>query len=385
MKELEELASCKVLVVDDTEENIDILVDALSELYDVSVAMDGHGALEAVAEEKPDIILLDIMMPDLDGYEVCRRLMSDPDTADIPIVFLTALTEIESKTKGFELGAVDYITKPFEISEIKVRVKTHLFLALAARRLKRQNEILELKVQERTRELSRIQEATIESLAALAEYRDPETGGHIKRTQHYMKALATALKEHPNFRDHLDETSIHYLFLSAPLHDIGKVGVRDRILLKPDKLTGDEMAEMKKHPILGKDTISVAEQKLQGKSFLRYAREIAYCHHERWDGKGYPRGLSGTAIPVSARLMSLADVYDALISRRVYKVPFAHAEAVRIIQNGSGTMFDPDIADAFLRIQEEFRNIALEFADFDDERTALSKPHETTLSEQEKI
>ncbi len=369
---MEELSSCSVLIVDDTEANVDILIHALGDTYDVSVAMNGHEALEAVSENRPDIILLDIIMPEMDGYEVCRKLKSDPSTADVPVVFLTALTEIENKAKGFELGAVDYITKPFEISEIKMRVKTHLFVALSARRLKRQNEILEIKVQERTRELSRVQEATIESLAALAEYRDPETGGHIKRTQHYMKVLATALKMHPNFRDVLDETTIHYFFLSAPLHDIGKVGIRDRILLKPDRLTSDEMTEMKKHPLLGRNTISVAEQKLPGNSFLRYAREIAHCHHERWDGKGYPRGLSGTDIPVSARLMSLVDVYDALISRRVYKTPFTHGDAVQIIQKGSGTMFDPDIVDAFSEVQEEFRAIALKFADFDDERAALS-------------
>jgi putative two-component system response regulator len=373
MKEMEELSSCKVLIVDDTEENVDILVEALGELYDVSVAMDGRGALEAVSEDRPDIILLDIMMPEMDGYSVCSALKSDPATADIPVVFLTALTEIENKTRGFELGAVDYITKPFEVSEIKMRVQTHLFVALSARRLKRQNEILELKVQERTRELSRVQEATIESLAALAEYRDPETGGHIKRTQHYMRALARALKTHPKFEDVLDETTIHYLFLSAPLHDIGKVGVRDGILLKPDSLTENEMDQMKAHPLLGKNAISVAEKKLEGASFLRYAREIAYCHHERWDGNGYPQGLSGTAIPVSARLMTLVDVYDALISRRVYKTPFTHAESVRIIEGGRGTMFDPDIVDAFLEIQEEFRSIALKFADFDDERDALSE------------
>jgi putative two-component system response regulator len=384
MKEMKELSSCKVLIVDDTEENVDILVEALGELYDISVAMDGRGALETVSEDHPDIILLDIMMPEMDGYSVCSALKSDPATADIPVVFLTALTELENKTKGFELGAVDYITKPFEVSEIKMRVQTHLFVALSARRLKRQNEILELKVQERTRELSRVQEATIESLAALAEYRDPETGGHIKRTQHYMKALARALKTHPGFKDVLDETTIHYLFLSAPLHDIGKVGVRDGILLKPDSLTDYEMDQMKTHPVLGKNAISVAEKKLEDASFLRYAREIAYCHHERWDGEGYPRGISGTAIPVSARLMSLVDVYDALISRRVYKTPFTHPESVRIIQSGRGTMFDPDIVDAFSEIQEEFRSIALKFADFDDERDALSTMAPMQKTEEDK-
>ncbi len=369
---MEDLSSCTILIVDDTEENVDILVAALGSLYDVSVAMSGEDALEAVAEAAPHLILLDILMPGMDGYEVCRRLKANPETADIPVVFLTSLAEIENKTRGFELGAVDYITKPFEVSEIQVRVRTHLFLSLATKRLRQQNEILELKVQERTRALSQIQEATIESLAALAEYRDPETGGHIRRTQSYVRALARALKNHPRFRSSLDETTIHYLFLSAPLHDIGKVGIRDQILLKPAALTDDERAAIKKHPEIGRDTIAVAEKKMGAHSFLRFAREIAYSHHERWDGKGYPQGLAGEQIPISARLMAIADVYDALISRRVYKMPFSHTEAIKIINEGRGTMFDPDMVDVFVQIQDEVRTIALQFAECADERAALA-------------
>ncbi len=242
---MKELSDCTVLVVDDTETNVDILVDALGEIYDVSVAMDGRAALEAVEEEPPDLILLDIMMPEIDGYEACQKLKADERYAKIPIIFLTALTEIENKTKGFQMGAVDYITKPFEISEVQARVKTHLSLVLTSRELEMQNEILEIKVDERTRELALTQEVTIHSLAVLAETRDNETGGHILRTQRYVQALARRLAYYPKYADVLDEKSVDLLLKSAPLHDIGKVGVPDAILLKPGKLTDEEFTIMK--------------------------------------------------------------------------------------------------------------------------------------------
>jgi len=211
----------------------------------------------------------------------------------------------------------------------------------------------------------------IESLATLAEYRDPETGGHIKRTQNYVKALTMKLKSHARFRDLLDERTIELLYLSAPLHDMGKVGVRDHILLKPSRLEDAEFAEMKKPTLFGEEALRITEQKLGQSAFLRHAREIAGSHQEKWDGSGYPRGLKGEAIPVSGRLMALADVYDALISKRVYKPPFPHAKAVQIIQEGRGTHFDPDVVDAFLALEDTFRNIALTFADCDEEREAL--------------
>jgi len=368
------LAECTILVVDDTEANIDILVEALGDDYYVSVAMDGQSSLDAVLESPPDLVLLDIMMPEMDGYEVCRRLKKDRATAGIPVIFLTALTEIENKTKGFELGAVDYITKPFEILEIQSRVKTHLSLKLAQEELEKQNELLEQKVRERTLELALTQEVTIESMAALAEYRDPETGGHIERTKHYMRALALQLGKHSKFRDYLKNDVIELLYKSAPLHDIGKVGVPDQILLKPGKLTDEEFEAIKKHPLFGYEAIRIAERKLGESSFLRFAGEIAYTHHEKWDGSGYPQGLKGEEIPLAGRLMALADVYDALISKRVYKVSFSHEKAVGIILDGKGKHFDPDVVDGFLEIQEELRQIALKFADFEEERLALGRP-----------
>lgn len=366
------LSECTILIVDDTEANIDILVEALGESYEVSVAMDGPSALETVKESPPDLILLDIMMPEMDGYEVCRRLKADRETEGIPIIFLTALTEIKNKTKGFSLGAVDYITKPFEVLEVQSRVNTHLSLKLAKEEQERQNEILEQRVRERTLELALTQEVTIEGLAALAEYRDPETGGHIRRTKNYVRALALALKNNPRFRDFLTDEVIDLLHKSAPLHDIGKVGVPDHILLKQGKLTEEEFEEIKKHPVYGYAANTVAEKKLGENSFLRIAAEIAYSHQEKWDGTGYPRGLRGEEIPISGRLMALADVYDALISKRTYKPAFPHAKAVAIIHEGRGNHFDPDIVDAFMTLQEEFRQIARQFADCEEEREALA-------------
>ena len=363
---MKELSDCTVLVVDDTEANVDILVDALGESYDVSVAMDGREAVETVAEEAPDLILLDIMMPEMDGYEVCQRLKADERYAKIPIIFLTALTEIENKTKGFQMGAVDYITKPFEISEVHARVKTHLSLVLASRELEMQNEILEIKVLERTQELAVTQDITIHSLASLAETRDNETGGHILRTQRYVQVLARQLADHPKYGDELDEKTVDLLFKSAPLHDIGKVGVPDAILHKPGKLTDEEFDTMKTHCELGYQSLLKAEELFELEvrpSFLTHAKDIARTHQEKWDGSGYPQGLKGEEIPLSGRIMAVADVYDALICKRVYKPAFPHEKAVNIISEGRGSHFDPDVVDAFLEIEESVKRIAAELAD----------------------
>ncbi|MBU2551943.1 MAG: HD domain-containing protein, partial [Proteobacteria bacterium] len=305
--------------------------------------------------------------------EVCRRLKAEKATRNIPIIFVTAMTEVADETKGLELGAIDYLTKPISPPIVKARVRNHLELKLAKEELENQNEILEIKVQERTREVALTQEVTIESMAILAETRDPETGGHIRRTQNYVRALAVHLKDHPKFTDFLNAASIDLLYKSAPLHDIGKVGVPDAILLKPGKLTDEEFVEMKKHTLYGRDSIKNAEKRLGDNSFLGFARDIAYTHHEKWDGSGYPVGLKGEGIPLCGRLMALADVYDALISKRVYKPPFDHGKAVAIITEGRGTHFDPDLVDAFITLEDEFRKIALEFADFEEERAALAR------------
>lgn len=359
----------RVLIVDDLPENIQILMETLRGEYTIAAAINGQKALQVASSDPvPDLILLDIQMPGLDGYQVIEKLKADNKTKNIPVIFVTALSEEENEKKGLDLGAVDYITKPYQPDLVKSRVRNHL-------ELKRYRDQLEDLVQERTRELLLAQDATINSLATLAEYRDPETGGHIKRTQNYVKALATKLQDHPSFAGFFDDRTIEQLFKSAPLHDAGKVGIPDHILLKPGKLTDEEFEVMKKHTQCGHDTIFRVELELGGdieNSFLRFAREIAYTHQEKWDGSGYPKGLKGDEIPISGRLMALADVYDALISRRVYKPPFTHSKAVEIIKEGKGKHFDPEMVDAFLEIHEEIRQIALEHADHDEERESLA-------------
>ena len=358
-------AAPKILLVDDNTANLQVLRGALDgHGWKLLVAKSGQSALDIVRKASPDMILLDIMMPEMDGYEVCRRLKADEATSRIPVIFLTAMAETGDEAKGLSLGAVDYITKPVNPELVKARVRNHL-------ELKQYRDSLEKLVKERTRELQLTQAVMIESLATLAEYRDPETGGHIKRTQNYVKALAVHLKNHPGFRDDLTDEVIEMLYLSAPLHDVGKVGVRDHILLKAGRLDDNEFLEMKKHTTYGHDALRITEEKLGKSTFLRLAREIAYTHQEKWNGSGYPRGLKEKEIPVSGRLMALADVYDALISKRVYKPPMPHEEAVRIILAGKGIHFDPDVVDAFLEIQAVFRNIALTYADFDEEREML--------------
>jgi len=358
-----------VLIVDDIKANVLILENLLTKDYDISVAYSGAEALELVSgPATPDLILLDIMMPEMDGYEVCRRLKGDAATKNIPVIFVTALSDVDDEAKGLALGAVDYISKPLNQYLLRARVKNQL-------ELKHHRDHLEELVRKRTEELEITQEVTIECMASLAECRDPETGGHIKRTQNYIQALALKLRDNPKYKACLNDNILNLLYKSAPLHDIGKVAIRDSIFLKPGKLTDEEFDAMKKHTTYGRDTIRSAATKLGHDSFLRYAEEIAYTHQEKWDGSGYPRGLKGTEIPISGRLMAIADVYDALISLRVYKKPFTHTEAVNTIIEGRGSHFDPDMVDAFISIQEEFRQIAIQSADFEEEKEALAEPY----------
>ncbi len=315
-----DLSKCLVMIVDDTEHNIDILVASLAETCELSVALDGESALEDACKNIPDLILLDIMMPGIDGYEVCRRLKKDKRTCDVPVIFITAMSDADNEEAGLNLGAVDYITKPINPALVKARVRNQLELKIHRDRL---GEL----VQQRTAELERTQEVTFEGLGTLAEYRDPETGGHIKRTKNYVKLLAEKLAEKQKYKDFLTKENIALLYKSAPLHDIGKVGVPDSILLKPGKLTEEEFEQIKKHTVYGRDAILKAQEKLGNGSFLHFALEIAESHQEKWDGSGYPNGWSGESIPVSGRLMALADVYDALISKRVYKEPFPKRES----------------------------------------------------------
>jgi len=358
-----------VLVVDDTPDNLTLVSNLLKKDYRVRVAINGEKALKiALSEAPPDLILLDVMMPGMDGYEVCQHLRSNPLTTHIPIIFLTAKSEVEDERKGLSLGASDYITKPISPPILEARVKTHLAAKAYADFLTDKTAYLESEVARRTREISAIQDVTIQAMASLAETRDSDTGNHIRRTQFYVKALATKLKSHPRFSVFLTDSMIEMIYKSAPLHDIGKVGIPDRILLKPGRFDPDEFEIMKTHTTLGRDAIQAAENILGLKvDFLSIAKEIAYGHQEKWDGSGYPEGLSGEDIPISARVMALADVYDALISRRVYKEGMPHEKAIAILREGRGTHFDPDMVDAFLDIQDEIREIASKYTDSDSD------------------
>jgi len=362
-----------VLVVDDTPDNLMLMADLLRDRYRVKAANCGETALRVLQSNPlPDLILLDIMMPGLSGHEVARQLQQDPRTRDIPIIFLTALASMENEIQGLELGAVDYITKPISPPLVLARVQTQLKIKAAADFLRDQNDYLEQEVQRRTREVMAIQDVTIQAMASLAETRDNETGNHIRRTQHYVKLLAELLRDHPRFNPFLNDDSIRQLFRSAPLHDIGKIGIPDHILLKPGRFTPEEFEIMKTHTTLGRDAIQRAEDQLGlSVDFLRVAKEIAYSHQEKWDGSGYPQGLAGEEIPVSARLMAVADVYDALISRRVYKAGMPHEQAMEIIRQGRATHFDPDVCDVFLANAEQFHVIAERFADSDQDMARL--------------
>lgn len=369
-----------ILIADDQPENLLVLEDLLSDIYTIITVSDGKQVLDYfVAGKTADLILLDVLMPEIDGFETCQRLKNQEQTRDIPIIFLTGLGSASDEEYGLSLGAEDFIHKPFSPPVVLARVRNHLALSQAKISMRDRNENLERIVAERTREIQQqttelmfskqrliaAQSATITAFCSLAEARDNETGNHIRRTQNYVLALAEKLQDHPHFRAELTDELIQLLFKSAPLHDIGKVAVPDHVLLKPGRLTPDEWVIMQRHCLHGRDAIAQCASELEDgeESFLKYAMEIAYSHHERWDGNGYPEKLAGKAIPLSARLMAVADVYDALISRRVYKPPFPHAQAVEMITADRGTHFDPEITDAFLSIASIFKGIAITYGD----------------------
>ena len=339
-----------ILVVDDTETNIDVLLDILSDQYDVSVALDGESALEIALEDKPDIILLDIMMPGMDGYEVCRRLKRQEETNDIPVIFITAKSEVADEAKGFDLGAVDYIAKPISPPIVKARIKTHVQLKLAQEAVENQNHILEEKVQQRTSELRETQVDIIRKLCRAAEFRDNETGLHVIRMSHYSQIIGTAYG--------MDNESATLLLNASPMHDVGKIGIPDSVLLKPGKLTDEEFNIIQTHPEIGAEIIGKNDSPL-----LKMAFQIAYTHHEKWNGRGYPQGLKGADIPLVGRIAAIADVFDALTTKRPYKEPWPTEKAVNLIQQESGKHFDPDLVQPFMKSLDEILVVKEQFAE----------------------
>ncbi len=341
-----------ILIVEDNTLNIDLLVHTLSPDYQIRVTTDGATTLQNIDRLMPDLILLDVMLPDIDGFEVCRQLKARISSRDIPVIFLTALTDKADEAIGLAAGANDFIAKPFNADLLKARVRIHL-------ELKAHRDRLDKLVNERTAELEKTKEAVIASLAILSEYRDYETGKHIQRTRAYVRCLAKAVL--PLNGVSADDAMIELISQSAQLHDIGKVGVPDAILLKPGRLSPEEFLVIKRHTIIGGEVIRRTEEILGTNTFLRFAREIAECHHERWDGTGYPYGLRDQEIPVSAQLMAVVDVYDALTSIRPYKKAFSHEQAVRIILEGDDRTrpehFSPAMLEAFRQCQNEFMRI----------------------------
>jgi putative two-component system response regulator len=336
--------------------------------YDVKLPQDMAQLMQTLSTPSslPSLILLTSQMPGTDRTEIITQLKRNPKTWNIPVVIFGWQKTEEDELLAFEQGATDFFELPMPSNIFRARIRARLAQNGTHQMVQMVSDQLEAALSLQTAEMNKVKDVTIMAMTALAQTRDAETGNHICRTQHYVRALSLALRTHPRFRHFLTTQNIDILFKSAPLHDLGKIGIPDRILLKPGKFNADEMEIMKTHTTLGRDAIEYAESLLgHGRGFLSVAKEIAYSHQEKWDGSGYPQGLAGDAIPVSARLMAVADVYDAVISRRVYKPGMPHEKAVKIILIGKGRHFDPDIVDAFLSIVDEFKAISVRFADTD--------------------
>jgi putative two-component system response regulator len=353
-----------ILVIDDTPANLSLLNQLLREHYRIKLANGPAKGLELAANSLPDLILLDIMMPEMDGYEVCKRLKANPVTAGIPVIFLTAKVGAEDEELGLALGAVDFIHKPFAPAVVLARVRTHLQIRSWQVFLEDKSAWLQAEVERRVSEVLRLQEASVRVMVSLAEFRDECTGNHIRRTQDYVRLLAEYLSRQDRDRVVLTAENIDHIAKAAPLHDIGKIAIPDHILLKPGRHTPEEFEIMKTHSVKGEGMLLRTRLELgDDNMMLRYASQIARSHHERWDGSGYPDGLAGEAIPLAARLMAVADVYDALRSRRPYKVAFSHEEAVRMVSEQAGCHFDPAAIEAFLALESTFGRISVQLAD----------------------
>lgn len=347
-----------VLVVDDTPANLSLVSNLLKGDYRVKLANNGAKALELAAASPPDLILLDIMMPEMDGYEVCRRLKAAQATRLVPVVFLTAKTEIEDEERGFAVGAVDFIHKPISPPILVARVRAQLAVKSWQDFLHQRNTWLEQEVERRLTQIHRLQDATLFVMVSMAEFRDTVTGNHIRRTQDYVRILAQGLSRLPVYTDILTAEQIELIAKSAPLHDIGKIAIPDHILLKPGRLNPDEFAVIKTHSELGYSMLCTADRHLgEANDFLAVARDVARSHHEKWDGSGYPDGLAGEDIPLAARLMAVADVFDALMTKRPYKAAMCYDEAAKIIRDGRGVHFDPLIVDIFEAARDDFERI----------------------------
>jgi putative two-component system response regulator len=358
METITDNTDATIMVVDDKPTNLTLLEDILTRQgYQVKTFQWAKVALRSALSAPPDLILLDINMPVMNGFEFCSALKSHRECEEIPILFISGIREMDAKVKAFKQGGVDYITKPFRVEEVKARIRTHLKIHLLQEALKEQNERLEERVAEQIAEISAAHMATIFALVTLAEYRDNDTGRHIERVSLYSRILATQLR-HSGMSREIDSRFISNLYHAAPMHDIGKVGISDAILLKPGKLTDEEFDTIKNHTVLGAQTLLQVHTRYPRNDFIRMGMDVARWHHERWNSTGYPDGLQGTDIPLSARIMAVVDVYDALRSNRPYKKPYSHTRSAEILIAQSGVQFDPMVVDAFLSVEKEFEQLS---------------------------
>lgn len=326
----------RILIIDDTPSNIRVLLDALQDHYTFSAANRGQRGLELARSQSPDLILLDLSMPEMDGYQVLQALQQDRRTASIPVIFLTGRNDEDDEERGLDLGAVDYITKPFRINAVRARIQNHL----------------ELKAHREDSQLS-----AILAMSKVAEARDGETGDHLERTRQYCRLLASHLAQLGLYPETVNDDFVHSIYQASPLHDIGKVAIPDDVLKKPDRLTPDEFEIMKSHTLRGAETLASVSRLHPDNPFLKFGMEIARWHHEKWDGSGYPDQLSGTQIPLSARIMAVADVYDALTSVRCYKPAMSHQEALAFIREQSGKHFEPALVNALQDIEHQYATV----------------------------
>ncbi|MDR3256036.1 MAG: response regulator [Synergistaceae bacterium] len=358
-----------IMIVDDNIANLKVAKNALSDAYDVFTVPSAAKMFDLLERNKPKLILLDIDMPVMDGYEAIKILKNKPGMEDIPVIFLTAKSDAESEIEGLSLGAIDYISKPFMPQLLRKRVELHLtvdaqkhMLEAQAQRLEAQsaelrnfNDNLQKMVEEKTCKVLELQSAILKTVSNLVESRDDITGGHVERTQKCLRVLIEGLNELGLYREQIQDWDIDLMLQSSQLHDVGKIAIADMILNKPGRLTPEEFEEMKRHTTLGVKIIERIEAETTDSEFLKYAKIFAGTHQEKWDGTGYPEGLAGEDIPLPGRLMAIADVYDALTSDRPYKKAFSHEDAVEIILNGRGTHFDPVLVDVFEQVSDEFK------------------------------
>jgi putative two-component system response regulator len=354
-----------ILIIQNSPEFSEIIKQSLrnSEENIIFKSISAADSLKFLQRAKPDLIISEPFFENINSIEILRKIKKNKQTSQIPFIFLSVLNKIENKTKALSLGVYDFITPPFAEDELKLKLENHIKSIQEKNSLVHRNKILENQIKQQTKELIHIRETIAESLASLTECRDAETAGHLRRTREYIKLIATELKRKNRFKNILSDNYIKLIYKAAPLHDIGKIGIPDKILLKKGPLSIKEYEIMKTHTTLGKEALKKADLKLGENPFLETAKEIAFTHQEKWDGSGYPRGLKKEQIPLSGRLMAIADVYDALISKRVYKPAFTHEKSVKLIKQLKGIHFDPEITDSFLSVSNEFKLISQKFQD----------------------